>query len=101
MAGGAAAFPDENLEPSLRRFGVRSRRRLFRLRERVAKPVEGRASAHQGFLEGGQGLSNPDQHRFVVGRRRRGSERLSVAAGQPLVVPPEPPPPAPRRGPPP
>src|SRR5260221_2329781 len=81
MAGGAAAFSDENLEPSLRRFGIVSERGPFHPRERVAKPVEGRASAHQGLLEGGQRLSNPDEHRFVVGRRRRGSERLPVAAG--------------------
>ncbi len=69
MAGGAAAFSDEDLEPPLRRFGVGfDGRAPLRPRERVAKPVEGRASAHQGFLEGGQRLSNPDEHRFVVGR---------------------------------
>src|SRR5258705_350111 len=68
MAGGAAAFSDENLEPALRRFGIVSERRPFHPRERVAKPVEGRASAHQGLLEGGQRLSNPDEHRLVVGR---------------------------------
>src|ERR1700704_4623190 len=81
MAGGAAAFSDEDLEPALRRFGVGLTRRLFRLRERVAKAVEGRASADQGFLECTQRLPDVDEHRFVVARRWRGSERLLVAAG--------------------
>src|SRR5258706_15629631 len=97
MAGGAAAFSDENLEPSLCRFGIVSERRPFHPRERVTKPVEGRASAHQGLLERGQRLSNPDEHRFVVGGGRRGSETPAGGAGPPPLPPPPLAPPGGRR----
>ena len=67
MAGGAGALADEDLEPSLRRLGIVPGGRRFRPRQGVPELVERRASAHQGFLEGGEGFPDVYEHGLVIG----------------------------------
>ena len=67
MAGGAGALTDENLEPSLCRLGIAPGGRRFRPRQGVPVLVERRASAHESFLKGGEGLPDVYEHGLVIG----------------------------------
>jgi hypothetical protein len=85
MAVHASAFADEDLEATLRRLRIGARRRRLPACERIAKLVEGCASADERFQESRNRLPDVDEDRFVV-VCGRGLTKSSAIATRKLLV---------------